>query len=98
MTACIKVITHLTEKQVIVTDTNGTMISTNTSNICITAPYDSYIVYLSNPVEISSFSTLLNSIDNIFIQFILFTFLIVIGYLFFVFLMTIKNKGFRGVK
>ena len=92
----IKVITHLTEKKVILTDTGGNIINESTSNICIEEPYQSYILYMSNPIEITSFSALLSYTDNVFIQFILFAFAVVIAYLFYVFMNVIKNKGFRG--
>lgn len=92
----IKVITHLTEKEIILTDTAGNIINESTSNVCIVAPYQSYILYMSNPIEISSFSALLSYTDNVFMQFLLFAFAVVIAYLFYVFMSVIKNKGFRG--
>ena len=93
----IKILTHLTEKSVKIADMNGTIINDSVSNVCITIPYDSYIVYMSNPIKITSFTELLNTINNVFIQIFLFAFLIVIGIIFFTFLQIIKNKGFKGV-
>ena len=91
----IQVITHLTEKEIILTDTFGNVVNQTTSNVCISAPYQSYILYMSNPLEISSFSTLLEYTNNIFVQFLLFAFAVVIAYLFYVFMSAIKNRGFR---
>lgn len=98
MTATIKIITHLTEKQVIVTDTFGNVVNESYSNINISAPYGSYIVYMSNPIEITSFTTLVNTLDNVLVQFVAASFGIIIAVIYFIFLITIKNKGFKGVK
>ena len=98
MTACITIITHLTQKKVVVTDTLGNVVNETYSNECITAPYDSYIVYMSNPIEITSFTTLINVLDSVFIQFVAGAFAFTITFIFYVFLMVIKNNGFKGVK
>lgn len=98
MTACITIITHLTQKKVIVTDTLGNVVNESYSNECITAPYGSYIVYMSNPIEITSFTSLINTLDSVFIQFVAGAFAIIIAFIFYVFLMVIKNNGFKGVK
>ena len=98
MTATIKIITHLTEKKVIVSDTFGNIVNESYSNVDISAPYGSYIVYMSNPIEITSFTTLVNTLDNVLVQFVAASFAVVIAVIFFLFLITIKNKGFKGVK
>ena len=97
MNCSLKVITHLTEKEIKIVNMTGDIVNISKSNECINLSYDSYILYMSNPVKISSFTELLNTIDNVFIQFFLFAFLIVIGIIFFTFLQIIKNKGFKGV-
>ena len=97
MTCNLKILTHLTEKNIKIVDMNGTIINDSVTNACITIPYDSYIVYMSNPIEITSFTNLLSVIDNVFIQMFLFAFLIVIGIIFSTFLQIVKNKGFKGV-
>ena len=96
MTCNLKIITHLTNKDIKIVDMNGTIVNDSVTNVCIAIPYDSYIVYMSNPIEISSFTSLLSVLENVFMQYILAAFLIVIGVLFFIFIQTIKNRGFKG--
>jgi hypothetical protein len=52
---------------------------------------------MSNPVKIDSMTGLLNILDNILVQFLLFIFLIIIATLFYVFIQIVKKKGFKGV-
>ena len=96
MNCSIKIITHLTDKKVQIVDINGTIINDSVTNVYIDVPYNSYIIYMSNPMEISNLTNLFSTLDNVLIQFFLFTFLIVIGIVFFIFLQIIKNKGFKG--
>ena len=92
----IKILTHLTDKTVKIVDMNGAIINDSVSNACISVPYDSYIVYMSNPIKITSFTSLLIVLENVFMQYILAAFLIVIAIAFFIFVQTIKNRGFKG--
>ena len=94
---CIKIITHLTDKKIQVVNMNNIIINESSTNSCIEVPYDSYIIYMSNPIEITNITNLLSSMDNIFIQFFLFVLIIIIGMVFYIFLQIIKNKGFKGV-
>lgn len=94
---CIKIITHLTDKKIQIIDMNNTIINESLTNTCIDVPYDTYIIYMSNPIEISTITNLLSHMDNVFIQIFLLTLIIIIGMLFFIFLQIIKNKGFKGV-
>lgn len=97
MTACITIITHLTEKKIVLTDTYGNIVNETYSNECIIAPYQSYIVYMSNPIEITSFTTLINSLDTVLGQFLMAAFAVIIATVFYIFLMVVKKKGFKGV-
>jgi len=93
MTCNIKIITHLTEKTVEVVNMNGTLINSSFTNKCIYVPYDSYIVYMSNPIKITSFSYILSLLDNVFYQFFLFALLSVIFIVFIIFIQVIKKRG-----
>ena len=93
MTCNIKIITHLTEKSVSIVNMNGTLINDTYSNKCITVPYDSYIVYMSNPIKITSFTYVLNLLENVFVQFFLFALLSVIIIAFLTFIYVIKKRG-----
>ena len=97
MTCNLKILTYLTDKDVKIVDMNGTIINDSETNLCINIPYDSYIVYMSNPVKVDSMTALLNILDNILVQFLLFIFLIIIATLFYVFIQIVKKKGFKGV-
>lgn len=97
MTCNIKIITHLTEKEVQFVNMTGDIVNTSKTNVCVNLSYDSYIVYMANPIEISSFTNLFSIIDNVFIQLFLFTLMIVIAIIFITFLQIIKKKGFKGV-
>ena len=97
MTCNLKILTHLTEKNVKIVDMNGSIVNDSVTNACITIPYDSYIVYMSNPIKISSITNLFSVIDNVFIQLFLFGLIIVIAIIFITFLQIIKKKGFKGV-
>ena len=93
MTCNIKIITHLTEKTVKIVDMNGTLVNDSFSNKCINIPYDSYIVYMSNPIKITSFTSILTLLDNIFFQFFLFALLSIIFIVFIIFVQQIKKRG-----
>jgi hypothetical protein len=50
MTCNLKIITHLTNKKVQIIDMNASIVNESYTNECINLSYDSYIVYMSNPV------------------------------------------------
>ena len=97
MTCNLEIITHLTEKEIKIINMTGDIVNISKTNECINLSYDSYIVYMSNPVKIDSMTNLLNILDNILVQFLLFIFLIIIATLFYVFIQIVKKKGFKGV-
>lgn len=95
MTCNIKIITHLTEKTVKIVDMNGTLVNDSFSNKCINIPYDSYIVYMSNPIKITSFTFILSLLENVFYQFFLFALLSIIIIVFVIFIQVIKKRGLK---
>lgn len=91
----ISVITNYGNKTVDINYINGTLVNTINNNEVISLPYNSYILYLSNPVTNSSITNTLNYLDDTFISLFMFTFVIILIIVFYTFIQIIKRNGFK---
>ena len=95
MTINISIISNYANKTVLINSLNGTLINSSSNNEVINLPYDSYILYISNPIQKTSITEIFNLIDNSLTSYFLFVFSLILLLLFYAFLQIIKNKGFK---
>lgn len=96
MSINISIISNYGNKTVDIKNINGNLINQSVNNEIVNLPFDSYIIYLSNPIQKSSITEILSYTDNILSSFFIFTLAIILLIVFYVFLMIIKTKGFKG--